>query len=345
MSVTDSIIGTTTPAVSPAPGRLQKLKETLSILLRSRIALVGIFLFGFWVVVAIFADNCIVQPACWVQDKDFEPTPWLAIYSPLEQIRGDQFRPPCIHAIRGFLNSVISNPDGSDEDHCTLEHNQHILGTDRQARDLWSRLAYGSRTILTLAPLSVLIALVIGGMLGLIAGYYGGYTDEIIMRILDAMMSFPQILLYLVIISALGPNKLNIMIAITIAGAPGIARLVRGLTLDIKTRDYIAAAQTRGEHPFYIMLVEILPSARGPIIIDATLRIGYAVFAIGTLGFLGLGLPPPSPDWGSIISAGRKFIQAGHPWDALWASIAIAMVVVGLNMIADGLSQELQRYR
>jgi len=165
------------------------------------------------------------------------------------------------------------------------------------------------------------------------------------MRILDAMMAFPQILLYLVIIAALGPSAINVVLAITIAGAPGIARLVRGLTLDIKTRDYIAAAQTRGESPWYIMFVEILPNVRGPIIIDAMLRVGYAVFAIGTLGFLGLGLPPPSPDWGSIVNAGRKFIQAGHIWDALWASLATASLVVGLNLMADGLQEELNRYR
>jgi peptide/nickel transport system permease protein len=206
-------------------------------------------------------------------------------------------------------------------------------------------LAYGSRTILSLAPVAVAVALIVGGSLGVISGYYGGLLDEIIMRLLDALMAFPQILLYLVIIAALGPSALNIVLAITIAGTPGIARLVRGLTLDIKTRDFVAAAETRGESPLYIMFVEILPNARGPIIIDAMLRIGYAVFAIGTLGFLGLGLPPPSPDWGSMVSSGKSFIQAGHPWDALWASLAIAMVVVGLNLLADGVNEEAQRYR
>jgi len=161
------------------------------------------------------------------------------------------------------------------------------------------------------------------------------------------LMAFPQVLLYLVIV-ALAPPELrtfNIVLAITIAGAPGIARLVRSLTLDIKTRDFIAAAQTRGESALYIMFVEILPNARGPIIIDAMLRVGYAVFAIGALGFLGLGLPPPSPDWGSIIDSGRRFLLSGHPWDALWASLAIAMLVVGLNLMADGINEETQRYR
>jgi len=272
---------------------------------------VGLFLVTFWITVALFADNCIISPQCWIGSEDFEPTPWLARYSYTEQFRGEQLQDPSA---------------------------KHWLGTDRSGRDLWARIAYGSRTILTVAPLSILVALIIGGALGVSAGYYGGIVDEVLMRALDALMAFPQILLYLIIIAALGPSVFNIVLAITIAGTPGIARLVRSLTLDIKTRDYVAAAQTRGESSVYIMLVEILPNASGPIIIDAMLRVGYAVFAIGTLGYLGLGLPPPSPDWGSIVSAGKSFIQAGHPWDALWSSLAIATVVVGLN-------EESQRYR
>lgn len=301
-----------------APSRWDKFKTTLGLLFASRVAVIGLLLVGFWVVVALFADDCIISPQCWIGSNSYEPTPWLARYSPFEQFRGDNLQAPSA---------------------------KHWLGTDRGGRDLWARLAYGSRKILTIAPASVLVALLIGGMLGVIAGYYGGLIDEIVMRSLDALMAFPQILLYLVIIAALGPSVFNIVLAITIAGAPGIARLVRSLTLDIKTRDYVAAAQTRGESAAYIMLVEILPNASGPIVIDAMLRVGYAVFAIGTLGFLGLGLPPPSPDWGSMVSSGKSFIQAGHPWDALWASLAIAMVVVGLNLVADGLNEETQRYR
>lgn len=294
-----------------------RLRSIVALFLASRVALVGFCLVTFWVVVALFADNCIYTPQCWF-NEDFEPTPVLARYSPFEQFRGENLQGPSA---------------------------KHWLGTDRSARDLWARLAHGSRTILTLAPFSILVALLIGGALGVIAGYYGGLVDEILMRFLDALMAFPQILLYLVIIAALGPSVFNIVLAITIAGTPGIARLVRGLTLDIKTRDYVAAAQTRGESAIYIMLVEILPNASGPILIDAMLRVGYAVFSIGTLGFLGLGLPPPSPDWGSMVSSGKSFIQSGHPWDALWASLAIATVVVGLNLMADGLNEESQRYR
>lgn len=317
MSTAETTPATPTARLS-APPRTGPWAIFRRYVLASPTAMIGLVLVGFWVVVALFADNCLVAPACWTNEPDFQPTPWLARYSPFKQFPGSQLQGPSV---------------------------DHWLGTDRQARDLWARLAHGARTILTLAPLSVLVALVVGGMLGLISGYYGGLVDEILMRFLDALLAFPQILLYLVILSALGASPVNIVLAITIAGAPGIARLVRGLTLDIKTRDYIAAARTRGESDLYIMIVEILPGARGPIIVDAMLRVGYAVFAIGTLGFLGLGLPPPSPDWGSIVNAGRTFIQAGHPWDALWASLAIAMVVVGLNLMADGIQFELNRYR
>ncbi len=220
----------------------------------------------------------------------------------------------------------------------------HLLGTDHLGRDILTRLMFGSRTILVLAPLSVLAAVIVGTLLGLLGGYYGGLIDEVVMRILDAIMAFPTILLYLIIISAIGPSAINVVIAITFVGAPGIARLVRSLTLDIRSRDYIAAARLRGENPWYVMLVEILPNARGPLIIDSMLRVGYAVFAIGTLGFLGLGLPPPTPDWGGMINEARKFIFV-NPWGVLWPAIAIASLVVGLNLFADGLREESTRYQ
>jgi peptide/nickel transport system permease protein len=299
------------------PTPWQRLRAGLALLRRSRVAMVGAALVLFWVVVAVFADDCLVQPACWFRSASYKPTPWLAVY-PFDQGTGD----------------VLSGPVPG-----------HWLGTDRSGRDLWARLAYGARIILTLAPISVALAAAVGVIVGLVAGYYGGAVDEVLSRLLDSVIAFPQIILYLIIIAALGPSATNVILAITIAGAPGIARLVRSLTLELKTRDYVAAAQTRGESPWYIMLVEILPNATGPILVDCTLRVGYAVFAIGTLGFLGLGLPPPSPDWGSIVNLGRRFIAAGHPWDALWASLATAMLVVGLNLIADGLNEELQRYR
>jgi peptide/nickel transport system permease protein len=234
----------------------------------------------------------------------------------------------------------------------------HPLGTDELGRDLWSRLIYGARVVLVILPISeqywlpggtalwgVFVALLFGTTLGLVSGYFGGWLDEGVMRLLDAMMAVPVILLFLIIMAALGASAVNVVIAITIVGTPGIARLVRSLTLDIRTREYIRAAETRGENSLYIMFVEILPNARGPIIVDAMLRVGYAIFAMGTLGFLGLGMPPPSPDWGSMVAKGREFILEGSPWASLWPSVAIASLVVGLNLLADGLREESMRYQ
>jgi peptide/nickel transport system permease protein len=298
--------------VESKPNRLQRIWQGISILFASKVALTGLFLVLFWVFVAIFA-------------------PLLTPYTPLEQ----DWKAP---------NQGPSKA--------------HILGTDELGRDLWSRLIYGARVVLVILPLSenfwlpggtalwgVFVALLVGTTLGLIGGYYGGWLDEIVMRLLDAMMAVPIILLYMLIMAALGASAINVVIAITIVGTPGIARLVRSLTLDIRTREYIRAAETRAESPWYIMFVEILPNARGPIIVDAMLRVGYAIFAMGTLGFLGLGLPPPSPDWGSMVAKGREFILEGSPWAALWPSIAIASLVVGLNLLADGLREESMRYQ
>jgi len=290
----------------------KRLKNGLAVLFASKIAVVGLAIVMFWMVTAIFA-------------------PVFTPYTPLEQ----DWKAP------------NQGPSQS-----------HILGTDELGRDLWSRLIYGARVVLVLMPVSedywipggtaiwgVLVALIVGTTLGLIGGYYGGWIDEVIMRLLDAMMAVPIILLYLIIMAALGASAVNVVIAMTIVGTPGIARLVRSLTLDIRTREYIRAAETRGESAWYIMFIEILPNARGPIIIDAMLRVGYAIFAMGTLGFLGLGIPPPSPDWGSMVAKGREFILTGSPWAALWPSLAIASLVVGLNLLADGLREESMRYQ
>lgn len=302
----------TAPGVAARPSRLRRLLESISIIFESKTALVGLIIVLFWVFVAIFA-------------------PLLTSYTPTEQ----DFR---------------AQNEGPSQ--------THPLGTDNLGRDLWSRLIYGARVVLVMLPITddfwlpggvalwgVFLGLIIGSTLGLMGGYLGGWIDEVVMRILDAMMAFPVILLYMIIIAAVGASATNVVLAIAIVGTPGIARLVRSLALDIRTRDYIRAAETRGESSWYIMFVEILPNARGPIIIDAMLRVGYAIFAMGTLGFLGLGLPPPSPDWGSMVAKGREFILAGSPWAALWPSVAIASLVVGLNLFADGVREESLRYQ
>jgi len=187
-------------------------------------------------------------------------------------------------------------------------------------------------------------SLAVGTFLGLNAGYRGGWTDQIVMQGLDALIAFPRIVLYLIVISALGQGDLVVILAIAVTGVPGVARLVRGMALDIRSRDYVRAAETRGEWPGYIMFREILPNVRGPLIVDATLRVGYAIFTIGTLGFLGIGLPPPDPDWGSMVNEARRYIFS-QPLGVVWPAAAISSLVVGLNLFADGLQEETARFQ
>lgn len=233
----------------------------------------------------------------------------------------------------------------------------HWLGTDHLGRDLLSRLMTGTQVILVktrlpggiafpggVAVWGVIGSLVVGVVLGLLSGYYGGWTDQIIMQLLDALIAFPRIILYLVVIASLGQGDLIVILAITVTGAPGVARLARSLALDIKTREYVLAAQTRGESGMFIMFREILPNARGPLLVDAMLRVGYAIFAIATLGFLGIGLPPPDPDWGNMVNEARSYIF-NNPLSVLWPSLAISSLVIGLNLFADGLNEETSRYQ
>ena len=204
------------------------------------------------------------------------------------------------------------------------------LGTDHIGRDILSRIIWGSRTVLIYAPLATLCAYLVGIAMGLVAGYRRGWWDTVLSRISDIVLSFPVLVLYIIIIATIGASGLNILIAITFASAPGIMRIVRGLVLDLRNRDYVAAARTRGESAAYIMLVEILPNARGPLIVDACLRLGYVIITIGVLGFLGLGLPPPDPDWGGMINETRQMALA-FPHMSVFPCIAISSLILGLQ--------------
>jgi ABC-type dipeptide/oligopeptide/nickel transport system permease subunit len=212
------------------------------------------------------------------------------------------------------------------------------LGTDHLGRDILSRIIWGSRTVLFYAPLATLCAYTVGILMGLVAGYRGGLIDDILSRISDIILSFPVLVLYIIVIATIGASGFNIVIAITFASAPGIMRIVRGLVLDLRNRDYVAAAQTRGETEWRIMLIEILPNARGPLIVDACLRLGYVIIMIGILGFLGLGLPPPDPDWGGMVNETRQMAMA-FPHMTLFPCIAISSLILGFNLLADGLRE------
>ena len=250
------------------------------------------------------------------------------------------------------------DPNGSDYVQNLNPTLQHWLGTDHMGRDLLSRLMQGTQVVLLKTRLpggdyalpggvaiwGVFCSLTLGTFLGLNAGYRRGWVDQITMQILDALIAFPRVVLYLVIIAALGQGDLVVILAIMVSGAPGVARLARSLALDIQTRDYIRAAETRAESVWFIMFREILPNARGPLLVDAMLRVGYAIFMIGTLGFLGIGLPPPDPDWGSMVNEARKFIFVNQ-LAVLWPALAIATLVIGLNLFADGVREELTRYQ
>ncbi|MCB9947357.1 MAG: ABC transporter permease [Rhodospirillaceae bacterium] len=285
-------------AVSRRPNRLLGVLKGIALIRESTVGMIGMGLVGFWVVMAILA-------------------PVLAPYDQLAQFASATYAKP-----------LTAAPDGGT----------FWLGADPLGRDILSRILYGAQRVMIYAPLATLCAYAVGIAMGLAAGYKRGWIDDVLSRISDIILSFPILVLYVVIIFRFGASGVNIVLAVTFASGPGIMRIVRGLVLDLRNRDYVAAAQTRGESAWYIMFVEILPNARGPLIVDACLRLGYTIITIGVLGFLGLGLPPPHADWGGMINEARGMaLYAPHM--TLFPCIAICSLVLGFNLLADGLRE------
>jgi peptide/nickel transport system permease protein len=245
-------------------------------------------------------------------------------------------------ALAALLAPWIAPYGPNASDLAALAHPQpsarHWLGTDHLGRDILSRLLWGARIVLAVAPASVLGATALGCAVGLVAGYYRGWVDVVVTRISDIVLSFPVIILYMIILAIYGSSALNIVLVITVTKAPIIARIVRGITLELRGREYVAAAKMRGEGGLAIMLTEILPNARGPLIVDVCLRMGYTIITIGVLGFLGIGLPPPDPDWGGMVKDTYGMMSV-WPHMSLIPCAAISSLTIGFNLLAVGLRE------
>jgi peptide/nickel transport system permease protein len=271
--------------------------ERIRLLLRSPSFLIGVVLFGIWVVCAIFGG--LIAPDSPTQDD------------------------------------ILSKLMGPSWD--------HLFGTDRLGRDVLSRVIVGAREILISAPLATLLGTVLGTAIGLVTGYYRGLVDETIMRIVDAFLAIPLIIIALLAIVALGPSRVTIIIVIGIVFAPIVARTVRAAVLGERELEYVQAAKLRNERAPYIMVAEILPNVMGPVIVEFTVRLGYAIFTIATLSFLGFGADPSIPDWGHDIADHYQYINGGVWWAVLFPALAIATLIIGINLVADAIAQSYER--
>lgn len=217
----------------------------------------------------------------------------------------------------------------------------HPFGTDLLGRDVLSRVLVGSRDIFVLSGSGTFIAVVMGLSFGLFSGFYGGLIDEMVMRLMDVLLSIPALLLAMLLLAMTGPSPFNVVLVVAILYIPMVSRVVRSVVLDLRSKEFVEAAQVRGETGFYIMFHEILPNALPPLIVESAARFSYSIFLVASLGFLGLGVQPPSPDWGLMVSEGRDAYSLA-PWVLIFPAAAISLLIVGVSILGDGLRRLLQ---
>lgn len=286
-------------------------REAFSNILRSRSAVLGLSIILSLIVIALLAP--LISPYDPIQSMIGQP-------GHTGQLPG---RAPCIHLLG-----------------CPPEEPQHLMGLDKNARDMFSRIVWGARTSLMVGFASVSFSIIIGSLLGMIAGYAGGLLDNIIMRIMDVLLAFPSLLLAIAIVTVLGRGLQNALLAIAIVSIPAYARLARASVLSIKEMEYVTANRALGADPFRILFVHILPNAMTPLIVQGTLGIATAVLDAAALSFLGLGAQPPLPEWGAILSEGRSEVFT-KPHLVFFPGIAIMITVLGFNLLGDGMRDAL----
>jgi peptide/nickel transport system permease protein len=246
-------------------------------------------------------------------------------------------------AIFGSL-VVLQDPYASDPlNQLQSPSANYWFGTDRLGRDVFSRVIVGARDIMLIAPAATLLGTILGTALGLITGYFRGTVDDVLSRLIEAVLALPVVLVGILALTSLGPSNITIIVVVGFVFAPVIARTVRAAVLSERELEYVSAARLRNEKTPYILFAEILPNVMGPVVVEFTVRLGYAIFVVATLSFLGLGVQPPSPDWGLQVFEHYGLISGGFWWPVLFPAAAIAILVIGVNLIADGLTQAFER--
>jgi len=243
-------------------------------------------------------------------------------------------------ALIGPLVAPYKYSDQSLQERLLPPSARHPLGTDQFGRDVFSRVIVGSRDVYVVAGSGTFLAILIGSTLGLVSGYFGRVVDEILMRLVDVLLAMPPLLLAMLILFSLGPSRLNVILIVGFLYVPMVSRVVRSVVLDLKTRQFVEAARLRGENSLYIMFREILPNVLPPLAVEASMRFSYAIFLVASLGFLGLGVQPPSPDWGLMVGEARNYFTQAQ-WPLLAPAGAIALLVVGIGFMSDGLRRML----